>query len=209
MISRKTSWNVIPSDKIINKTIETLKKRGFTVDLVDNEAQALDKIKELIPDLNVEVMTGSSTTLYQIGFMDFYLSDKSKWTRLGPVIFNEKDPEKQQTLRRKSNAADYFIASVNAITEDGLLVACDRSGSRVGAYPFAAKAVILVVGAQKITANLEQAMRRVREYVFPLEDARARKAYGTGTNFGKWVIIENESQKNRIFIVLVKEILGF
>jgi len=209
MISGKPSWNVIPSDKIINKTIEALKKRGFTVDLVDNKAQALDKVKGLIPDLNVEVMTGSSTTLYQIGFIDFYLSDKSKWTRLGPVIFNEKDPEKQQTLRRKSNAADYFIASVNAITEDGLLVACDRSGSRVGAYPFAAKTVILVVGAQKIIANLEQAMRRVREYVFPLEDARARKAYGTGSNFGKWVIIENEFQKNRIFIVLVKEILGF
>ena len=209
MIPGKASWNIIPSDKIINKTIEALKKRGFTVDLVNDKAQALDKIKELIPDLNVEVMTGSSTTLNQIGFMDFYLSDKSKWTRLGPVIFNEKDPEKQQTLRRKSNAADYFIASVNAITEDGLLVACDRSGSRVGAYPFAAKTVILVVGAQKIIANLEQAMRRVREYVFPLEDARARKAYGTGSNFGKWVIIENEFQKNRIFIVLVKEILGF
>lgn len=203
------AWNSIPSDKIIDKTIESLKKRGFVVALVDDKAQALNKIKEIIPDLDIEVMTGSSTTLYQIGFMDYYLSDKSKWNRLGPVIFNEKDPQKQSILRRKSNSADYFIASANAITEDGLVVACDRSGSRVGAYPFAAKTIVLIIGAQKITANLEQAMRRIREYVFPLEDARARKAYGTGSNFGKWVIIENEFMKNRIFIVLVKEVLGF
>jgi len=52
-------------------------------------------------------------------------------------------------------------------------------------------------------------MRRVREYVYPLEDARAKKAYGTSTAFGKWVIIENEFQKDRISIVLVKEVLGF
>jgi hypothetical protein len=163
----------------------------------------------LIPDLNVEVMTGSSTTLYQIGFMDFYLSNKPKWNCLGPKIFNEKDLEKQQILRRKSDTADYFIASVNAITEDGLLLAVDRSGSRVSAYPFAAKNVILVIGIQKITSNLEQAMRRIREYVFQLEDERARRIYGTHTALGKWVIIENEFQKDRITIVLVKEVLGF
>ena len=89
------------------------------------------------------------------------------------------------------------------------MVAVDRSGSRVSAYPFAAKKVILIIGAQKITANLEQAMRRIREYVFPLEDNRAKKAYGMGSALGKWVIIENEFEKDRISIVLVKEILGF
>jgi len=52
-------------------------------------------------------------------------------------------------------------------------------------------------------------MRCVREYVFLLEDERAKSAYGTGSNFGKWVIIENEFQKDRISIVLVKEVLGF
>jgi len=209
LISPKKGWNIIPSDGIIKKTVSALKKRGFTTFLVENKAEALEKAKELIPEEEEEVMTGSSTTLYQIGFMDYYLSGEPKWNCLGPIIFNEKDPEIQQTLRRKADTADYFIASVNALTEDGLLVACDRSGSRVSAYPFTAKRVILVVGAQKITQNLEQAMRRVREYVFLLEDERAKSAYGTGSNFGKWVIIENEFQKDRISIVLVKEVLGF
>ncbi len=209
MALQKMDWNTIPSNDVIKKTIENLKKRGFSVSLVENKAQALEKAKELIPNSNVEVMTGSSTTLYQIGFMDYYLSDKSKWNCLGPVVFSEKDPVKQSILRRKSETADYFIASVNAITEDGLLVAVDKSGSRVSALPFAAKNVILVIGAQKITADLTQAMRRIREHVFPLENERAKKAYGVGTGFGKWVIIENEFQKDRISIVLVKEVLGF
>lgn len=208
-MSQKKSWNTIPSEAIIKKTINSLKKRGFTVFLVDNGAEALEKAKELIPEEDEEVMTGSSTTLYQIGFMDYYLSGEPKWNCLGPAVFHEKDPEIQQTLRRKADTADYFIASVNALTEDGILVACDRSGSRVSAYPFVAKKVVLVVGAQKITPNLEQAMRRVREYVYPLEDDRAKKAYGTSTAFGKWVIIENEFQKDRIAIILVKEALGF
>jgi len=149
MVSQKKGWNIIPSDEVIKKTVTALKKRGFTVFLVENKADALEKTKELIPELNEEVMTGSSTTLYQIGFMDFYLSGEPNWNCLGPTVFNETDPETQQTLRRKSETADYFIASVNALTEDGFLVACDRSGSRVSAYPFAAKKVILVVGAQK------------------------------------------------------------
>jgi len=209
MVNPKKDWNRLPLEETIKKTVNALKKRGFTVFLVENKAQALEKAKELIPESDEEVMTGSSTTLYQIGFMDYYLSGEASWNCLGPIIFNEKDPEIQQTLRRKSDTADYFIASVNALTEDGLLVACDRSGSRVSAYPFAAKKVILVIGAQKITPNLEQAMRRIREYVFPLEDDRAKKTYGTSSAFGKWVIIENEFQKDRISIVLVKEVLGF
>jgi len=37
-------------------------------------------------------------------------------------------------LRRKSVTADYFISSANAIARTGELVACDASGSRVGAW---------------------------------------------------------------------------
>jgi len=112
-------------------------------------------------------------------------------------------------LRRKSVTAEYFLGSVGAVAETGELIAVDQSGSRVGAYPFAAKEVMLVVGYQKITPNLEQAMRRIREYVYYLEDERARKAYGVGTTFGKWVIIEREIRKDRITILLVREPLGF
>jgi hypothetical protein len=201
-------WTKIPSPAILDKTVEALRKRGFSVAVLENKIQALQKLKDLLP-AGGEVMTGSSTTLYQIGFMDYYLGGKNSWHCLGPEIFNEKDLGKQSTLRRKADAAEIFLGSVNALAETGELVACDRSGSRVSAYPFAAKKVILVVGIQKITPNLQEAMRRVREYVYFLEDERAKKAYGVGTAFGKWIIIENEFQKDRITVLLVKEPLGF
>ncbi len=201
-------WTETPSQATIDKTVEALRRRGFNVIVLENKAQALQKLKDLLP-AGAEVMTGSSTSLYQVGFMDYYLSGKNPWKCLGPEVYNEKDPVKQQVLRRKSDAAEYFLGSVNALAETGELVACDKSGSRVSAYPFAAKKVILVVGYQKITADLQEAMRRVREFVFSLENERAKKAYGVGTQFGKWVIIENEIQKDRITILLVKEPLGF
>ncbi len=198
----------MPSQGTIDATVAAMKARGFSIIVIDTKAEAVKTLKEVIP-AGVELMTGSSTSLYQVGFMEYYLSGKTPWKCLGPIVFNEKDMAKQLELRRKSDAADFFIASVNAIAETGELVACDRSGSRVSAYPFAAGKVVLIAGVQKICKNLAEAMQRVREYVLPLEDERARKAYGRGSAIGKWVIVENEFIPGRITVVLCKEPVGF
>jgi len=71
-------WTKIPSSTTLDKTIEALRKRNYTVVLLENKVQALQKLKESIP-AGAEVMTGSSTTLQQIGFMDYYLSGKNPW----------------------------------------------------------------------------------------------------------------------------------
>ena len=201
-------WIRTPSDATIASTVAAMQKRGFAVIVVDNKAKALQRLKQLLP-AKAEVMTGSSTSLGQIGFMDYYISGKNPWKCLGPEVYNEKDPVKQKLLRRKSDTAEYFVASVNAVAATGELVACDRSGSRVSAFPFAAEHVVLVVGVQKIMKNLDEAIKRVREYVFTLENERAMNAYGTPSGFGKWVIIENEFAKDRITVILCKEPLGF
>lgn len=91
----KQKWAKIPSNKILDRTIREIEKRGIKVILVENETEALEKVKNLLPN-GAEVMTGSSTTLYQIGFMDYYLSDKHPWNALGLSIYNEK--EKQNLL---------------------------------------------------------------------------------------------------------------
>jgi L-lactate utilization protein LutC len=203
-----SKWKKFPSERQIQNTIDSVKRRNIDVYYVKDKKEALEKIKELVPN-NSSVMTGSSTTLYQIGFMKYYLLEENPWVCLGPEIYQEENLEKRTTLQRKSEIADYFIASVNAIAETGQLVATDASGSRVSAYPYAAKNIILVVGVQKITKDLEEAMNRIREYVYPLEDKRARKAYGIPSIIGKWVIIEEEKQDHRIKLVLVNEELGF
>ncbi len=202
------NWEVIPNDNEIESTIKAVKSRGINVILVKNKFEALDALKRFIP-AGSEVMNGSSTTLEEIGFMELLKSGNHKWKNIHAEILKETDPSKRSDLRRKSACSEYFLGSVNAISKNGELVACDASGSRVTAYPNAAKNLVLVAGVQKITNSLENAMKRVREYVLPLESARAMKAYGVGSATNKWVIIEGESNSKRITLILVKEKLGF
>lgn len=187
---------------------KAMEGRGFTVEVVADRDEALEKVESLLPE-GAEVMTGSSTTLQEIGFIDSLEKNTKNWMNLSAVIWVENDEVKRNKLRRQATAADYFLASANAVTVDGQLIAVDLTGSRVTALPFAAGKVILVVGKQKITQSIDAAMERIREYVFPKEDARALKAYGMNSDFGKWVIVERELQPGRITVVLVDEELGF
>ena len=204
----KNNWEKMPSDKAVNETIDAVKKRGIEVFLVNDRKEALEKIIELIPK-GAEVMNGSSTTLNEIGFSDFLKNGKHGWKNLHDEILMEKDMAKQGDLRRKATAAEYFLGSVNAISKNGELVSCDNSGSRVGAYLFSAKNLILVTGVNKITGSIDEAMQRSREHVFALENERAKKVYGFPSNVSKWAIIEKEINPNRIKLILIKEKLGF
>ena len=203
----ENKWARMPSNNV-QATANEVKNRGINVVVVENKDEALEKIKGLIPR-GGEVMTGSSTTLQEIGFSNYLNEGQHGWKNLGDEIQKEGDEAKRADLRRRASSAEYFLASVNAISKNGELVASDASGSRVTAFPFAAKNLILIAGAQKITDSLEEAMQRVREYVYPLENERAMKAYGMSSTIGKWIIIEREIFQNRTTLILVKEKLGF
>ena len=69
--------------------------------------------------------------------------------------------------------------------------------------------MILVVGSQKIVADVEEGLQRIEEYAFPLEDARALEAYGFHSGINKVLIINREIVPGRITVVLVDEVLGF
>lgn len=200
-------WDILADRDVLAQTAEEIKKHGIEVKIVENRAAALALLKEIIPK-GADVFNGSSMTLKEIGFLD-YLSEQTNWNNLHMQILMEKDQEKRKEMRRKAVTADYFLSSVNAISQNGELVACDASGSRVTALPYAAKHVVLVAGTQKICADLEEAIQRVREYVYPLENKRAKEAYGFNSSLGKWVIIEREPMPGRITLILVKEKLGF
>lgn len=60
-------YSKVPDDKIIEKTIESLKNHGIDTILVDNKKQALEKILENVP-AGSKIMNGSSTTLKEIDF---------------------------------------------------------------------------------------------------------------------------------------------
>jgi hypothetical protein len=112
-------------------------------------------------------------------------------------------------IRRLTSSPDVMLGSVHAVTETGSLVAASASGSQLGPYASGAGKVILVVGTQKIVSDLGEALRRIDEYVFPLEDARAEAAYGVHSGVNKVLIINREYLPGRITVVFVDEALGF
>jgi hypothetical protein len=120
------------------------------------------------------------------------------------------DPYTQaDEIRRLSAAPDVMLGSVHAVTETGSLLAASMGGSQLGPYVSGAGRVILVVGTQKIVSDLEEGLRRINEYAFPLEDARAQAAYGIHSAVNKVLIINHEIVPGRITVVLVDEVLGF
>lgn len=204
------NWIDIPTQDVINKIADTLKSNNIEAFIVENKTEAFEKLKSLIP-ANAEVNTGSSTTLKEIGFTEYLKNESSTYNYIGDAIRKENDESKRRELRRRSIAVEYFVSSVNALTEDGKLVAVDATGSRVGSIPFAAEKVVIVVSANKIVKDLNAAFERINSYVVPLEDKRMKQEYGeqAGTSTNKWVIIEREFFADRIKVIIVKEKLGF
>lgn len=201
-------FNSMPSEETIQSTATAIRNRGIEVTVVDDRTQALDTVLDKIPQ-GAEVMNGSSTTLAEIGFVEYLKNHPEKYNNLHAAALSAGDAMERMELMRKAVAADYFLASVNAIAETGELFAADASGSRVGAFPFAAKKLILVSGVNKIVPTWNDAINRIRDFVYPLEDKRALAAYGAHSNVSKIVIIEAEMMKGRVSLVLIREKLGF
>ncbi len=204
-----SKWSKLPGDSVVEGTVSALGARGFNVVVAKDAAEALAAVRKIIPK-DAEVMNGSSTTLNEIGFGELLKSGGHGWRNLHEGILAEKDAGKQAELRRKAVTADYFVSGVNALTQDGEMVAADASGSRVGAFLFAANHLVLVAGTNKIVPSLDDAFARLREYVFPLEDARAKRVYGMGSSISKIVVLAAEPyNKGRVTVVLVREKLGY
>jgi len=202
-------YEALASKESVNKAKKELEKRGIKVEFVNAKEDALKRLKELIPK-NSEVMTGGSTTLEQIGFVNLLKSKNHQWVNLKDKILAEKDKNKQNELRRLSIASQYFIGSVHAVSQAGEVLVASASGSQIPSYAFSSDNVIWVVGTHKITKNLKDAFDRVRNYALPLEDKRMKSIGYPGSTIGKLLIFEREIMPNRkITLIFVNEKLGF
>jgi hypothetical protein len=205
------AYDTLPTPEIIHRAVESVKARGIHTETVDTKEAALERVQALIPPGCV-VMTGGSVTLREIGFEEILISGNHPWRNFKADLLAEKDPVKQSIMRREGTLAEFFLGSVNALAETGELVFASGSGSQLPAYAYSSRNVIWVVGAQKITPTLEDALRRVREYVLPLEDQR-QKSLGNkaGSRINRILIIEGEPAylRRNLTLILVNQVLGF
>lgn len=204
------NYEILANREAVQKAVNALAERGVKTVIVKNRTEALEKVKSLIPQ-GALVMNGSSRTLEEIGFVEYLKSGNHGWKNLHKEILAEKDPAKQATLRRQAVLSDYYIGSVHAIAETGEFIIASNSGSQLPHIVFTSPNLLFVVGAQKLTPNLDTALSRVREYVLPLEDKRMKDAGMGGSAISKLLVFEREPafMGRNVQMILVNEKLGF
>jgi hypothetical protein len=157
-------------------------------------------------------MNGASVTLQEIGFVDYLKAGTHGWNNLHQGILEESDPEKQALLRTQSVSSDFYLGSVHAVDAgSGALVIASNTGSQLPHLAYTSPNIILVVGTNKITSSMDEALKRLHEYVIPKEDARAQIAYGGPTYHAKTLILhgENPYLKRNVHVIFVNEALGY
>jgi len=204
-ISRR--FGTVADDAQVKRTAAALEANGMSVLLAADAADARRIVLGLIPD-GSHVYHGASQTLEVSGITD-EIEKSGRYEPLRPRIWSMDRQTQADEIRHLSASPDVMLGSIHAVTETGALVAASMSGSQLGPYATGAGRVILVVGTQKIVSDLEEALRRIDEYAFPLEDARAQAAYGIHSAVNKVLIINREITPGRITVVLVDEALGF
>jgi hypothetical protein len=209
-MSNEEKYVQLAGEGSINRTVEGLRARNFDSIVVENGQEAVDNLMKLIPK-GASVMNGSSTTLQEIGFIDYLKSNEHGWNNLHEMIVAEKDPSKQSLLRKQSLASDYYLGSAHAVTEDGEILIASNTGSQLPNVAYGSQNVILVVGAQKIVKDLPAGFERLKDYVIALEDQRMQKVYGMGTAHNKTLLLHGEGTfgGRKILVIIVKQKLGF
>ncbi len=195
----------LASDEQIKRTAKALEANGIQVYVTSNGDEAKAKLFEIIP-AGAEVFTGQSRTLVTLGIPE----EVDKRYNSVRVKLATMDRNTQMREMVKMGAVpEYMVGSVHAVTEDGTVVVASNTGSQLAGYSASAAHVIWVVGTQKLVPNLDEAMKRIREYTYPLEDERLMQAYGMHSNISKLLIIHREVTPGRTAMILVKENLGF
>jgi hypothetical protein len=206
-LSATRRFGTLADESRVQRAAAALESHGITVLRAANAAEAKRTVLGLIPE-GAQVHHGASETLETTGITDA-IETSGRYDPLRPQIWSMDRATQADEMRRLGAAPDVMLGSVHAVTETGSLVVASNSGSQLGPYAAGAGRVILVVGTQKIVADLDQGLRRIDEYSFPLEDARAQAAYGIHSGVNKVLIINREIAPGRITVVLVDEVLGF
>ncbi len=198
----------------MQKMIENLEKNGFSVHLVKNKEEALLLAKTFLQGVHT-VGLGGSTTVSQIGLLDYLLDQKEI------TVFNQYESgismEENTKRRREGMLSDLYVTGCNAITKTGELVNADGSGNRVAAQIFGPKKVLIIAGVNKIVATLEAGFERIKNVAAQKNiDRMNTKALEMGkeprynwNNIANKFAYINGDELGRTHIILVDEALGF
>lgn len=200
---------------LAQKMISALESRNMEAYYAETKEDALKKALELIPE-GSSVSWGGSMSIGEIGLV--------KALHEGNYEVYDRElvstPEEKRAIALKAFDCDFFLASTNAISEDGVLVNIDGSANRVAAIAFGPRNVLMIVGMNKVVRTEEDAYVRAKYIAAPINAQRFGKSPCTVT--GSCVNCKSPSCiccqtlttrfsliPKRIKIILVNEDLGF
>jgi hypothetical protein len=199
---------------------KTLEANNFEVFIVQSASEAGALIlNTLMPRIDPKVVSwGGSMTIGATGIMEA-IKNNPGLSAIDPYEPGLK-PEEAYEKRRQGLLVDLFFSGTNALTENGEIVNLDATGNRVCAINFGPKNVILAIGRNKLTPDLDSAMMRVKELAAPMNAMRlGRKTPCVETSFCQdckstgricnvWTITVKSFPKHRIKVILINQDLG-
>ena len=198
---------------LAQKVIKGLESRNMSGYYAATKEEALKIALELIPK-GSSVTMGGAMSAHEIGLVealkgpDYNFIDRDKATDKRVAMLAAYD-------------ADFFLSSANAMTEDGIMINVDGNANRVSAIAQGPKKVIFIVGMNKITKDVDSAMKRARNVAAPINAQR----FGLSTPCAKtgkcmdckspdticcqFLITRFSRHAGRIQVILVNDTLGF
>ena len=200
-------FSALASEQEMIAVSAALERNGITADIVATGELAREAVRSLLP-VGAEVYNNTSQTLEVIDVAED-IERSGLYQPLRPRLYQMDREMQGREMRQLAASPDWLVGSVHAVTEEGSLLIASASGSQLGPIVSGAGHVILVIGGQKIVPDFDTGLRRIYEYCFPLEDLRARQAYGVSSGVNNLLTINHAIPPGRISAILVKEPLGF
>ena len=204
------------NERLAERLIKSLKRRHMEAFYCPTAAEAVEKVSELIAD-GSSVTWGGSMTIRDIG-----IPQALKQRGTLKVLDRDEVSDRDEVVRiyERAFTADVYLSSVNAISEDGVIVNIDGNGNRVAAITWGPKKVIFVVGINKVAQTVEAALQRARSTASPINAARFDIATPCQTDgichncnspesICNYVHFLRNSPHGRHMVVLVGEDLGY
>lgn len=206
--------------KRLEAVAEALRGNHFEAHVVADAAAAKALVLErILPEASPRTVSfGGSMTLAATGLPEA-LKARSELTVID-TLARLPSPEEAYERRRQALLADLFLTGTNAVTEDGTLVNLDMIGNRACAIAFGPRRVVVLVGRNKIVADLDAARRRIKDYAAPVNAMRLEKktpcvATARCQDCGSpdricnvWTITEKSFPRKRITVICINQDLG-
>ena len=201
------------NELLAGKVIKGLESRNMSGYYAENKEKALALALELIPEKSTVTM-GGAMSAHEIGLVEALKN--------GDYNFIDRDKaEDKRAAMLAAYDADFFLSSVNAMTNDGVLINIDGNANRVSAIAQGPKKVIFIVGMNKVCSDVDEAMKRARNVAATTNVQRfglSTPCASTGACFNckspdticcQFLITRFSRHKDRIHVILVNDSLGF